>query len=276
MQVVSTAADLRAALTGMPACSFVPTMGNLHAGHLSLVRQAKATGRPVVVSIFVNPLQFGAGEDFERYPRTLEADCALLAGQADIVFAPTLEEMYPVPQQFYIIPPDALTSELCGAFRPGHFRGVATVVLKLFNIVQPATAIFGKKDYQQLVVIRQMVTQFNLPIEILSGETIRTANGLALSSRNTYLTDEERREAPRFYQTLASLKAQLNSGRRDFDVLESHARQALEAAGWQVDYIAIRRPTLSRPSADDAQFVVLGAAWLGGTRLIDNLEVGYN
>lgn len=276
MKRLPTAAGLRAALAGQPACAFVPTMGNLHEGHLSLVKQAAKTGRPVVVSIFVNPLQFGAGEDFERYPRTLDADCALLESHADVVFSPSLEEMYPVEQQFFVTPPDDLANDLCGAFRPGHFRGVATVVLKLFNLVQPAAAFFGKKDYQQLALIRRMTAQFNLPIEIIGGETIRTDDGLALSSRNAYLSAAERREAPRLYQTLNAVKAQLESGRRDFASLEATGRFSLEAAGWKVDYVAIRRPDLSRPVDSDTRLVVLGAARLGKTRLIDNLEIGYN
>ena len=276
MKLISTAADLSAALSGRRACAFVPTMGNLHEGHLSLVKQACLTGRPVVVSIFVNPLQFGAGEDFEHYPRTLEADCALLDGLADIVFAPSNEDMYPVPQRFYVMPPDKLANDLCGAFRPGHFKGVATVVLKLFNLVQPAVALFGKKDYQQLAVIRQLTSQFNLPVEIHSGETLRAEDGLALSSRNGYLSNEERQKAPHLFRTLRHLKEQLETGNRDFTWLESAGRETLEAAGWEVDYVAIRRPDLSPPDSRDHQFVVLGAAYLGQTRLIDNLELGYN
>ena len=263
-------------MSGQRACAFVPTMGNLHEGHLSLVKQARLAGRPVVVSLFVNPLQFGAGEDLERYPRTLEADCALLDGHADIVFAPSNEEMYPVAQGFYVTPPDGLANDLCGAFRPGHFRGVATVVLKLFNLVQPAVAIFGKKDFQQLAIIRHMAMQFNLPIEIQGGETIRAEDGLALSSRNGYLSIEERQEAPRLFLTLNHLKEQLETGNRGFNSLESAGRESLEAAGWKVDYVAIRRQDLSRPGSADRQFVVLGAAYLGKTRLIDNLELGYN
>jgi pantoate--beta-alanine ligase len=249
-------------------------MGNLHAGHVSLVKQAQRTGRPVAVSIFVNPLQFGAGEDFDRYPRTLDADMALLKGEADLVFAPSTQEIYPVPQRFCVVPPDELTNDLCGAFRPGHFRGVATVVLKLFNLVQPAVAVFGKKDYQQLAVIRQMTRQFNLPIEIIGGETVRAADGLALSSRNGYLSTQERQEAPRLFQTLVQLRAQLERGNRDFASLESTGCQALSTLNWGVDYVAIRRPDLSRPQVSDTQFVILGAAHLGATRLIDNLDVG--
>ena len=274
MLLVSAPEELRHALARQAPCAFVPTMGNLHAGHLSLVKQARASGQPVVVSIYVNPLQFGAGEDFDSYPRTLDADRALLDGEADIIFAPTTADLYPVPQQFHVMPPDELANDLCGAFRPGHFRGVATVVLKLFNLVQPAAAFFGKKDYQQLAVIRQVTAQFNLPIEIRGGETVRAADGLALSSRNAYLSTEERREAPRLYGALKSLAGQLDSGNRNFSSLEVMGRETLETAGWKVDYVAIRRPDLSRPDATDSQFVVLAAAHLGKTRLIDNLEVG--
>lgn len=274
MQLVGSPDELRHTLAGQPACAFVPTMGNLHAGHLSLVKQARDNERPVVVSIFVNPLQFGPGEDFESYPRTLEADCALLEGQADIIFTPTPSDLYPVPQQFHVMPPDELANDLCGAFRPGHFRGVATVVLKLFNLVQPAVAYFGKKDYQQLAVIRQMTAQFNLPIDVRAGETVRAADGLALSSRNGYLSEEERRKAPYLYRALKTVGAHLESGSRDFSALEATGRHTLEAAGWKVDYVAIRRPDLSHPDADSRQFVVLAAAHLGKTRLVDNLEVG--
>ena len=201
MQVVHNAADLRRLLRGQDRVAFVPTMGNLHAGHLDLVRSARSAGGPVVASIFVNPLQFGAGEDFQRYPRTLEADCDRLREAAtDIVFAPALGEMYPEPQSFQVQPP--LADELCGAHRPGHFQGVCTVVLKLFNLVQPHVAVFGKKDYQQLFLVRAMVRQFNLPIEILAGETVRAEDGLALSSRNGYLSVAERAEAPRLYAVL--------------------------------------------------------------------------
>lgn len=274
MQLVSALDELRDALAGQPACAFVPTMGNLHAGHLSLVKQARSSARPVVVSIFVNPLQFGAGEDFESYPRTLKADCALLEGMADVVFAPSTVDLYPVRQQFHVTPPDELANDLCGAFRPGHFRGVATVVLKLFNLVQPALAFFGKKDYQQLTVIRQMAAQLNLPIDIRAGETVRAADGLALSSRNSYLSAQERQTAPLLYQALNALAGQLKNGNRDFPAIEALGRQTLETVGWQVDYVAVRRADLARPVAADVQFVVLGAARLGKTRLIDNLEVG--
>lgn len=273
MRVIHTNAELRHALASARSTAFVPTMGCLHAGHLALVRQARQAGEPVVVSIFVNPLQFGAGEDYGRYPRTLEADCALLAGAgADIVFAPDAAEIYPEPQRFLVQPP--LADELCGAFRPGHFAGVCTVVLKLFNLVQPRLAVFGKKDYQQLFLIKSMVRQLNLSIEVLEGETVRAADGLALSSRNAYLSPAERAEAPRLHATLDSLRQRIEAGARDFPALEATARESLEAHGWQVDYVAVRsRATLLPPLAEERALVVLGAARLGGTRLIDNVEV---
>ncbi len=272
MQILKSSAELALWKAAHPECAFVPTMGNLHEGHLSLAGQARLSGLPVVASIFVNPLQFGADEDFERYPRTFEADCEKLqtAGCA-AVFAPTLEDMYPQPQSYFVEPPE-LASELCGKFRPGHFRGMLTVVLKLFNLVEPRVALFGKKDYQQLTLIRGMTEQMNLPIQIQAGETVRAADGLALSSRNGYLTDAERQEAPRLYQNLKQIAEALALGRRDFEELEVQAMDALYQHGWKVDYLSIRRPDLSLPSESDADFVVLGAAWLGKTRLIDNVD----
>lgn len=272
MELIHEPDGLRRALAGQPATAFVPTMGNLHAGHLALVRQAAQAGRPVVVSIFVNPLQFGAGEDYGRYPRTLEADCALLqeAG-VDIVFAPEAAALYPEPQTFLVQPP--LADELCGAFRPGHFAGVCTVVLKLFNIVKPHVAVFGRKDYQQLFLIKAMVRQLNLPVAILEGETVRAADGLALSSRNAYLNPAERVEAPRLYATLEDLRQRIEAGASDLSTLEAAARAELEAHGWQVDYVSVRsRATLLPPATGERALVVLGAARLGGTRLIDNVE----
>ncbi|MEW6591692.1 MAG: pantoate--beta-alanine ligase [Pseudomonadota bacterium] len=276
MQVVHTAAALRAALAGETGTAFVPTMGNLHAGHVSLVELAKQHGTPVVASIFVNPLQFGAGEDFGRYPRTLDADCAKLAAAGcDLVFAPDVGEMYPVPQTYSVQPPDALASDLCGAFRPGHFAGVATVVMKLFNLVQPRIAVFGKKDFQQLHVIRGLIEQFNLPIEIVAGDTLRDADGLAMSSRNGYLSDAERVQATQLYRALAEVKAAVEAGERDFDALAATAARHLKMAGWRVDYVAVRdAATLGEPTPASRRLVVLGAAWLGATRLIDNLEIG--
>jgi pantoate--beta-alanine ligase len=275
MRVIHTIAELRAALDGERHTAFVPTMGNLHAGHLSLVALARAHGRPVVTSIFVNPLQFAAGEDFDRYPRTLGADCEKLASAGcDLVFAPAASELYPEPQTFRVEPPAHLANDLCGAFRPGHFSGVATVVLKLFNLVAPRVAVFGKKDFQQLRVIEQMVRQFDLPVAIVAGETLREADGLAMSSRNGYLSPDERREAPRLYRELSAIAAALAAGARNVGELEAHASARLHAAGWRVDYIAVRDPaTLAPVTPATRHFVVLGAARLGTTRLIDNVEV---
>jgi pantoate--beta-alanine ligase len=274
MQILRTAAALRAALAGETRTAFVPTMGNLHAGHMSLVDQARRHGQPVVASIFVNPLQFGAGEDFERYPRTLDADCEKLAAAGcDLVFAPDAAEIYPVPQTFVVQPPEALANDLCGAFRPGHFSGVATVVLKLFNLVQPHAAVFGKKDFQQLLVIRELVRQFNLPIDIVAGETLREADGLAMSSRNAYLGASERIQAAQLQRELAAVALAAQAGERDFEALAATAARRLKMAGWRVDYVAVRdAATLQAPDADSARLVVLGAAWMGSTRLIDNLD----
>jgi pantoate--beta-alanine ligase len=274
MQVIHSAQELRAALAGESATVFVPTMGNLHAGHISLVELAKRHGGPVVASIFVNPLQFGAGEDFERYPRTLAADCEKLAAAGcDLVFAPDVAEMYPVPQTFSVQPPDALANDLCGVFRPGHFSGVATVVLKLFNLVRPRVAVFGSKDFQQLRVIQELVRQFNLPIEIVAGATLREADGLAMSSRNAYLGASERLQAAQLQRELAAVVAAITAGERDFEALAATATRHLKMAGWRVDYVALRdAATLAAPAADSTRLVVLGAAWLGKTRLIDNIE----
>ncbi len=276
MQAVHTVAELRTALAGQAGTALVPTMGNLHAGHISLVELAKRHGSPVVASIFVNPLQFGPGEDFERYPRTLAADCEKLAGAGcDIVFAPDVAELYPVPQTFTVQPPDSLANDLCGAFRPGHFSGVATVVLKLFNLVQPRVAVFGKKDFQQLRVIRELVRQFNLPIDIEAGETLREADGLAMSSRNAYLGAPERLQAPMLQRELAAVAAAVRAGERDFEALCDAAGRRLKMAGWRVDYVALRdAETLLAATRASTRLVVLGAAWLGSTRLIDNLDFG--
>ncbi|MGB9129151.1 MAG: pantoate--beta-alanine ligase [Thiobacillus sp.] len=274
MQVLHTALELRAALAGETRTAFMPTMGNLHAGHISLVEQARQYGQPVIASIFVNPLQFGAGEDFERYPRTLAADCEKLAAAGcDFVFAPDVTEMYPVPQTFTVQPPDSLANDLCGAFRPGHFSGVATVVLKLFNLVQPRVAMFGKKDFQQLFVIRELVRQFNLPIDIVAGDTLRDPDGLAMSSRNAYLGASERIQAAQLQRELAAIVAAVRAGERDFEALTATAARHLKMAGWRVDYVALRdAATLQPPTPDSTRLVVLGAAWLGNTRLIDNLD----
>jgi pantoate--beta-alanine ligase len=275
MQLIHTAAALRTALAGETRTALVPTMGNLHAGHVSLVELAKRHGSPVVASIFVNPLQFGAGEDFERYPRTLAADCEKLAAAGcDMVFAPDVVEMYPVPQTFTVQVADSLANDLCGAFRPGHFNGVATVVLKLFNLAQPRVAVFGKKDFQQLLVIRELVRQFNLPIEVLAGDTLREADGLAMSSRNAYLGAVERQQAAALHGALADLAARLHAGAHDFDAFAATAARRLEMAGWNVDYIALRDAASLRPvDAASRHAVALGAARLGKTRLIDNIEI---
>jgi pantoate--beta-alanine ligase len=273
MQVISTVTELRRRLRGETSIAFVPTMGNLHEGHLDLLRIAREHGQCVVASIFVNPLQFGAGEDFGQYPRTLQADCAKLEQcGVDVVFAPAERQMYPVPQRVTVEPP--LENELCGAFRPGHFRGVATVVLKLFNIVRPQVAVFGKKDYQQLYVIRQVAEQLNLPIEVIGGETVRAPDGLALSSRNQYLNAAERTEAVFLYQTLVAMRQALLDGAADFAALERQAVDSLAARGWRVDYVAVRaQATLAQPESGERKLVLLAAARLEQTRLIDNLEV---
>ena len=273
MQHISNIAELHERLGKASTVAFVPTMGNLHEGHLDLVRQARAHGECVVVSVFVNPLQFGPAEDFDQYPRTLADDCAKLEGLADVVFAPSVAEMYPQQQTVFVDPP-LIANELCGAARPGHFRGMATVVLKLLNIVQPQAALFGKKDYQQLHIIRQMVAQMNLPIRIIGGETVRAADGLALSSRNQYLTATERAEAVFLQQALATLRQKILEGDRDCAKLEASAIEALAKRGWQVDYVSVRnRNTLIQPAMNDREWVVLAAARLGATRLIDTLEI---
>ena len=276
MLVVHTVAALRAALPVPGACAFVPTMGNLHDGHLALVRQAAAHGLPVVVSIFVNRLQFAPHEDFDRYPRTLERDCELLrpAG-CDIVFAPDEHELYPEPQTFKVLPDPALADILEGHFRPGFFTGVGTVVMKLFNAVQPRIALFGKKDYQQWMVIRRMARQFALPIVIEAAETSRADDGLALSSRNGYLSAAERTKAIELSQALRTLADRFGKDVAPLEQLEAQALQALSARGWQPDYLTVRRQCdLSVPGNDDRQgaWVALGAARLGATRLIDNIE----
>ena len=278
MKIISTIAELRARLDNERAVAFVPTMGNLHEGHLNLVRLAREHGKCIVASIFVNPLQFGPSEDFDKYPRTLEADCARLQGLADVVFAPSVSEMYPVQQTVFVEPPP-IASQLDGAARPGHFRGMATVVLKLLNIVQPQVALFGKKDYQQLHIIRQMVLQMNLPVRIVGGDTVRAEDGLALSSRNQYLSAEERREAIFLYQTLKTVREAILQGGRDFERFEKEAVEALQATGWSVDYVAVRNQSDLQPAGPvqgnlaQRELVILAAARLGNTRLLDNVEV---
>lgn len=293
MQIIESIAGLRTVLGACPRTAFVPTMGNLHEGHLSLIRMARQHGEPVVASIFVNRLQFGPNEDFGRYPRTFERDCAALrATGCDFVFAPDEKELYPESQTFRVSTPAGLGDILEGAFRPGFFEGVATVVLKLFGCVQPATAVFGRKDYQQLLIVRGMVRQFDLPVRILAGDIAREADGLAMSSRNGYLNAGERAEAPALHRALQTLArrvrtaAPAHSGgdpRRDdlvhtrLAALEDDACRALAARGWAPDYLTVRRRgDLTLPADADLtqpdRLVALGAARLGATRLIDNLE----
>ena len=275
MDIVTSVRDLRERLQREPDNVFVPTMGNLHAGHIQLMRLAKERGAAcTVVSIFVNRIQFGPKEDFERYPRTLEADARMMQEVGvDVVFAPSEREIYPEPQTFLVEPSD-LQHILEGAFRPGHFRGVATVVMKLFNMVSPHIAIFGKKDYQQYVVLRDMVKQLALPVEIVPAETVRAEDGLALSSRNGYLSAAERAEAPRLYRCLRAAGDEVLAGKHDFRRIELQAMSTLANKGWRPDYVSVRRQSdLQPPAGDDRDLVVLAAAFLGRTRLIDNVEV---
>ncbi|MBP6097103.1 MAG: pantoate--beta-alanine ligase [Methyloversatilis sp.] len=279
MQIHPTIAGLRAALdsarAGGARIAFVPTMGNLHEGHASLMRQARSHADVVVASVFVNRLQFAPHEDFDRYPRTMEADCARMreAGVAH-VFAPAESELYPQPQTLRVVPDPVLADILEGAFRPGFFTGVATVVAKLFNIVQPQVALFGKKDYQQLMVIRQLVQQMAMPIAIVGGETLRAGDGLALSSRNGYLSADERARSVELYEALSTARAALRAGDRDFARVERDAVSFLQARGWSPQYVAVRRQAdLQSPAAHESSLVIVAAALLGSTRLIDNLEV---
>ena len=286
MKIVRSISELRAQLRGQLRTAFVPTMGNLHEGHLSLMRIAANHGDPVVASIFVNRLQFGPSEDFDKYPRTLEDDIAKLEKEGVyVLFAPDEREMYPVPQEYRISPPHDLGDILEGEFRPGFFIGVTTVVMKLFQCVQPQVSVFGKKDYQQLMIIRRMCSQFSIPTEIIPAETIRESDGLALSSRNRYLSADERQEAVWLSRTLQQTAdrigqavAQCQLSVHDVADLESAAMQVLNHRGWKTDYIAVRRRTDLRPVeaadlAEPQRLVVLGAAKLGATRLIDNLEI---
>lgn len=275
MQIHETIASLRVARGGAGRVALVPTMGNLHAGHIALMKQARAHAGQVIATIFVNRLQFRPGEDFEKYPRTFEADCKKLeAAGVEHLFAPTEAEMYPQPQTYQIEPPPEQAGILDGEFRPGHFRGVATVVMKLFQIAQPEVALFGKKDYQQLMVIRNMVREFNLPIEIIGGETVRAPDGLALSSRNGYLSAAERAEAPHLFRVLTKVVESVRAGSGDLAALEQRAVTELQGSGWVPDYVALRKKLdLQCASAHDSGLVVLAAARLGSTRLIDNLEV---
>ncbi|OZI62547.1 pantoate--beta-alanine ligase [Bordetella genomosp. 11] len=280
MKVVHSIQELRDHLRGQNRVSFVPTMGNLHEGHLALMKLARQHGDPVVASIFVNRLQFGPSEDFDRYPRTLAEDVEKLERERDVyvLFAPDEREMYPEPQNYRVRPPDDLGDILEGEFRPGFFTGVCTVVLKLFSCVQPRVAVFGKKDYQQLMIVRAMCRQFQLPVDVLAHETVRAEDGLALSSRNRYLSEAERAEAPALYAQLQQIQQQLAGGQRDAAALEADATAALAGRGWKVDYIAVRRRRdLKTPDAADMAagepLVALAAAKLGATRLIDNLEL---
>jgi pantoate--beta-alanine ligase len=274
LDVIHTVADLRQRLKGEPSVVVVPTMGNLHAGHLSLVKLAQRHGTCIVATIFVNRLQFEPGGDFDRYPRTLERDLQLLAqAGCHVVFAPDETEMYPRPQEIHVTPPK-VAQQLDGAFRPGHFQGVCTVVSKLFNITAPRVAIFGKKDYQQLYVIRALERQLDFGIEIVGGETVREPDGLAMSSRNGYLTAPERAKAPQLNRELLKIKSDIEGGSRRYRRHEEMAAADLTLAGWKVDYVALRnRSALEAPGPKDTDLVVLAAAWLGKTRLIDNLEI---
>jgi pantoate--beta-alanine ligase len=280
LKVVHTIEELRDQLRGQLRVSFVPTMGNLHEGHLALMKLARQHGDPVVASIFVNRLQFGPNEDFERYPRTLQDDIAKLERDRNVyvLFAPDERELYPEPQSYRVQPPQELGDILEGEHRPGFFGGVSTVVLKLFSCVQPRVAVFGKKDYQQLMVIRNMCRQFQLPVEIMAHETVRADDGLALSSRNVYLQDAERKEAPQLFALLQSMQSKLRAGQHDVEQLAAEVTSVLAKRGWEVDYIAVRRqrdlhkPTIDQVTAGEP-LVALAAAKLGATRLIDNLEL---
>ena len=279
MKIISSIDELRDQLRGQLRTAFVPTMGNLHEGHLSLMRLARRHGDPVVASIFVNRLQFGPNEDFEKYPRTFADDVEKLEKEGVyVLFAPTERDLYPEPQEFRVQPPSDLGNILEGEFRPGFFTGVTTVVLKLFSCVQPSVAVFGKKDYQQLMIIRNMTRQFALPTEIIAAETWRADDGLALSSRNTYLSESERNEAPTLYAELQAVAQAVRDGNLDISMLEKKSMQKLASRGWNPDYVSIRkRSNLQPPTPEDlAQndpLIVLTAAKLGATRLIDNLEI---
>ena len=280
MKVISSIQELQDQLRGQNRVAFVPTMGNLHEGHLSLMRLARQHGDPVVASIFVNRLQFGPNEDFDKYPRTLQDDVEKLQSEGVyVLFAPTESDMYPVPQEYRVDPPHDLGDILEGEFRPGFFKGVCTVVMKLFCCVQPRVAVFGKKDYQQLMIVRRMAQQFALPVDIIPAETIRAEDGLALSSRNRYLGEADRKEAPILYKTLHEVRdAVLGNGNADLLAIEADAKARLHARGWQPDYVSIRkRDNLQAPTREEfaagEPLVVLTAAKLGNTRLIDNLEI---
>ena len=279
MQTLTRIAELRELVTGWrlarESIAFVPTMGNLHLGHASLIGAAHLHGRRVVASVFVNPLQFGPSEDFSAYPRTPDDDASLLAEQGvDALFTPTVAEMYPDGSSVStIIDLPELTSILCGVYRPGHFQGVATVVVKLLCLVQPDVAIFGEKDYQQLTVIRRVVEDLNVPVRIVGAQTVRADDGLALSSRNRYLSAAERATAPRLYRALDHARRRIESGDADIAAIEGEGRKALEAAGIRPDYFEVRTADhLASPVGQDLNLVVLAAGRLGRARLIDNLQ----
>jgi pantoate--beta-alanine ligase len=274
MDVVRTVAELRVRLEGEASIALVPTMGNLHDGHMSLVDIARGKGKCVVASIFVNRLQFEPGGDFDRYPRTFADDRYLLEKHdCDVLFAPDEHEMYPVPQEIHVTPPK-IAAELDGLFRPGHFQGVVTVVSKLWNLVRPQVSVFGRKDYQQLAVLRALNAQLDFGIEIVGAETVRETDGLAMSSRNGYLSKEERAQAPQLHRELAKVKTAIEGGSKRYQRHEELANQALTLAGWDVDYVAVRNQSrLAAPAPADTALVVLAAARLGRTRLIDNLEI---
>ena len=279
MKIISSIEELRDHMRGQLRTAFVPTMGNLHDGHLSLMRLAKRHGDPIVASIFVNRLQFGPNDDFDKYPRTFAADVAKLEKEGVyVLFAPTEKDLYPEPQEFRISPPDDLGNTLEGEFRPRFFAGVTTVVMKLFSCVQPRVAVFGKKDYQQLMIIRNMAKQFALPTDIIAAETFRAEDGLALSSRNMYLSADERAEAPTLFKLLTQVAEGVRGGQKTIDMLERDAMAQLREGGWQPDYISVRKRSNLQPAsahelAQGEQLVVLAAARLGITRLIDNLEI---
>jgi pantoate--beta-alanine ligase len=261
---------------GEASIGFVPTMGNLHAGHLSLVEQARRQTDRVVVSVFVNPLQFAPGEDFDRYPRTLDADThKLRSAGADLVFLPSVSEIYPAsnrPATYVHVP--GLSEDLCGRFRPGHFRGVATIVCKLLNIVQPDQMLLGEKDFQQLTLLKQMVSDLDLPVRIIGGPTVRETDGLAMSSRNGYLAADERERAPELYRCLTAAVEMVADARASMEAVEGHARTRLEQSGFRVDYVSIRRRSdLAVPEPGDRELIVMAAAWIGSTRLIDNKKI---
>ena len=283
MRIISDIHDLRAQMSGQNRVAFVPTMGNLHAGHLSLMKIAAVHGDPVVASIFVNRLQFGPNEDFDKYPRTMQSDVNKLeAEHVYVLFAPSEKDLYPEPQEYRVSPPTQLGDILEGEFRPGFFQGVCTVVLKLFSCVQPRVAVFGKKDYQQLMIIRSMCRQLALPVEIIAAETVRDVDGLALSSRNQYLSVEDRAEAPRLYRMLNQVRDAIQSdvahAAENLHALEEKAVAELTEHGWKPDYVAVRRQhDLLEPTPEQVRagepLVILAAARLGTTRLIDNLEI---